>query len=147
MKQNLRKFRYIRKNIASARMIRSGTFIFETRFYRVKLTDGNSVVVKVDNIHCYGGGLFASINRDSDAEEVLNHWTWHSPFFRLQSRLLAEKLYYNYQYRNKKARCGVNYFAFLFSSQRPITKYKLHLIKIFILSVYMFYYLNNMSYV
>lgn len=95
MRHDLSKFRYIRKNIASAEEIDSyGCYPIKTKEYRVILSTGEKVIVKVDDISCYGGGQFSTIMTTD--RHIINQWINYPPFFRLQTRLLAEKLYYNY---------------------------------------------------
>ena len=94
MRHDLRKFRYIRKNIASAKEVDSYGIITETTEYEVTLKTGESLIVAVEYCDGIGGGFLSIIM--CPCRRVINTWLNYPPFFRLQSRLLARKLYYNY---------------------------------------------------
>ena len=92
--ENLASFRYVRKNIRKAELVDRWVFVYEHSDYRVELNSGSVVIVRVEDLPCFGGGLFASILNTS--REKIVEWNDFPPFFRGSSRRLAEKLYYHY---------------------------------------------------
>jgi len=92
--EKLGNFRYIRKNIRKAKLVDRWVFLYEHSDYRVELNSGSVVIVRIENLPCFTGGLLASI-LDTDREKIVE-WNEFSPFFRRPSRRLAEKLYYHY---------------------------------------------------
>ena len=93
-KENLTSFRYIRKNMKEAKRIQHFMFGYEHVDYHVLMNSGSIVYIRVENIECFGGGLFASIM--DEGQNMIVEWSQFNPFFRGPSRRLARKLYYHY---------------------------------------------------
>ena len=93
-KENLTSFRYVRKNIRKAELLDRYMFVYEHSDYRVELNSGSVVIVRVEDLPCFNGGLLASILYTN--REPIVEWNNFPPFFRGGSRLLAQKLYYHY---------------------------------------------------
>jgi hypothetical protein len=92
--ENLASFRYVRRNIRKAELIDEYHLGWKHYKYRVELNSGSVVVVIVEDLPCFNGGLLASI-RDTSGEPIVE-WIDFPVFFRGGSRLLAQKLYFRY---------------------------------------------------
>ena len=97
-KENLTSFRYIRKNMKEAKRIQHFMFGYEHVDYQVLMNSGSIVYIRVENIECFGGGLFASIM--DEGRNMIVEWSQFNQFFRGHSRRLARKLYYHYWFGN-----------------------------------------------
>lgn len=91
--ENLASFRYVRKNIRKAELVNRWTFMYEHSDYRVELNSGSVIIVRVEDLPCFNGGLLASI-LDVHREPIVE-WSDFPPFFRGSSRRLAKYLYYH----------------------------------------------------
>ena len=89
-KENLSSFRYVPKNIRKVELVNRWVFMYEHSDYRVELYSGSVVIVRVEDLPCFNGGLLASI-LDTDREPIVE-WNEFPPFFRGASRRLAQQL-------------------------------------------------------